>query len=1068
MPDRLFKPNSSELADALQALFLTLQTIQNPELVVNASFAEYLFFPISHVLQKQALGDRATEYVLRILNFLLQNAWSTSLAPEMAKQLLMLFTMLVGGPPNGKQASRGKLRLNETGAAGCEAINSLFLAISNVPALRNEFRQGIEMLPSLGHTITVLLDCAVLGEDNLETQLHSLDALQTLLSKLLTDGDVLASLMPGIVSAMTKVLGQRNGKRHYKVLVKAIELFEVTLSKVFNDDDLSLHSKKDEISADVKSFRTQSWLTASKGQVKVSLNTLVTMRSHPRSEVLGALVQFSLELLTTSLYALENCVAILIDNVVVVASLESSVSPQLTETAFFQFGVLLTQNEFIQETLKERVYDWIQSLPRLLTAHDESQGLLILGCTTTSIKLLSSFLSDQRADVDYFQELLLKTLQEALIPKTSTKLMPAVLAQTNELTGLATSTELVYTSKETSLFSELGFDFVNRALEVKLKQTLKYSGSIVKTPAGLENLLSQVHEPRDPASKLMLAWMAVNTYEGIIQSDSGEGSEWLMVDDSDAGNLPRNQKDDLTLDMYSFTSDVFAQSSTALGVVKGTERYENALLCFALQGMASIARYMGQDFKNELMDVLYPLVDFLGSPNSAVRQSAQKTITAIAQSCEYTSVRELLVENSDYILDTLSIKLNTLDFSPQGPVILSTLIKLSGIRIIPYLDDVIGSLFVILDNYHGYNMITNGVFQALESVVDETNKGYAQVLLENGSGSDQITIESRFEHTTSFETLLKQLAAKPEVPDFYDKKGVAQDDAFVAHDGKPFKAPHAEDVDSDDAAKDKDKDDDLMDFAEAGADPTTTLDNAQETELKSWASPVPRASYQLVQQIVDHADRFLTHESPALRKLLLDLTATAIPVLASNQTEFLPLVNVVWPRLVAQLDDSEVYILESVLRVIGVVCEHARDFMTTRVTGVWPKLRSLLPRRPLEFRKVRRPRFGVEQRVLEGVLGCLATMARSTRLETNTFFEILEAVAPFLPSDEDGMDPNGNYGQPSDTVPACATDLKASLSRVNADAVWFELVRINSSPTHWPVLDQKFQAPPSLFLAFAV
>lgn len=1060
VPDRLFKPNSTELADALQALFLTLQTIETPELVINASFAEYLFFPISHVLQKQALGDRATEYVLRILNFLLQNAWSTSLAPEMAKQLLMLFTMLVGGPPSAKQGNNEKLRLNETGAAGCEAINSLFLAISNVSALANEFRQGIEMLPSLGHTITVLLDCAVLGEDNLEIQLHSLDALLTLVSKLLTDGDVLASLMPGIVSAMTKVLGQRNGKRHYKVLVKAIELFGVTLSKVFNDDDLSLHSKKNEIAADVKSFRTQSWLTASKGQVKVSLNTLVTMRSHPRSEVLNSLVLFSLDLLTTSLYALENCVAILVDNVVVVASLETTVSPQLTETAFFQFGVLLTQSDFVQETLKERIYDWIQSLPRLLTAHDESQGLLILGCTTTSIKMLSSFLSDQRADIDYFQDLLLKTLQEALIPKTSTKLMPAVLAQTSELTALATSTEVVTTSKETSLFSDLGFELVNRALEVKLKETLKYTGSIVKTPAGLENLLSQIQEATDPASKVMLAWMAVNTYAGIVGNGAAEGSEWLMIDDSDTGNLTRNQKDDLTLDMYSFTSDVFTQSSSSLAVVKGNERYDDAVLCFALQGMESIARYMGQDFKSELMDVLYPLVDFLGSPNSAVRQSAQQTITAITQSCEYTSVRELLVENSDYIIDTLSIKLNTLDFSPQGPVILSTLIKLSGIRIIPYLDDVIGSLFVILDNYHGYSMITNGVFQALESVVEETNKGYTQLLLEGGKGSDPITIESRFEHMTSFEALQKQLAAKPEVPDFYDKKGVNQDDEFVAHDGKPFKAPHAEDVETDEG--DKDKDDDLMDFDEASTDPTKTMDNAQETDLKAWSSPVPRATYQLVHQIIDHADRFLTHDSPALRKRLLDLIATSVPVLASAQTEFLPLVNLVWPQLVAQLDDNggEVYVLESALRVIGVVCEHARDFMTTRVTAVWPKLRSLMPGRPLEYRKARRPKFGVEQRVLDSVLACLASVVRSTRLETNTFFEILEAVAPFLPDD--------HASKNDDTVLACAVDLKASLSRVNADAVWFELVRINSKPADWPVLEDKFQAPPSLFLAFAV
>lgn len=978
--------------------------------------------------------------------------------------------MLVGGSPSNSAntKSNDKLKLNETGAAGCEAINSLFLVISRLPALLKEFSAGIELLPSLAHTVTILLDCAVLGEDNIELQLNSLEALLTLTSVIMKDGDILAPMTPAIVSKMTKILAQRDSKRHYTVLVKAVDLFGSTLGKTFNDASLSLFQKTDEIPLDVKAFRTRSWLTASKAQVKLSLNTVAPLRSHSKHEVLAALLRFSLDLLTSSSYALDNCVSMFIDSVVAIASFENSVTPKLTETAYFQLGLILAQNESVRDVLKERVYDWIESLPRLLTASDESQGVLVLSCIITSMKVMSSFLSAQCTDIEYFQNLLLRTLQEALVLKPSVRLLPGVLPQSSELTKMAMSTALTPVSKDVNLFTDLGFDLMNKSLEIKLREALSFTGALATTSTGFESLMLQLQDPRSLSTKTLVTWMAVNTFEGIVKSGSDEFNNWLLVDDTDVSQLSRPQKDDLALEMYSFCSDVFTEANSSSlsrgSLKKESERYSDAILCFSLQGMESVARYMGQDFKSELMDVLYPLVDFLGSPNVAVRQSAQKTIITVAQSCQYSSLRELLVDNSDYVIDTLSSKLNTLDFSPQGPLNLKTLIKLTGIKIIPYLDDVIESLFVILDNYHGYSMITNGVFQALESVVDETSKGYNQLLLENTS-KDPLVIEARFVHTTKFEDLVKSLTVKPQIPDFYDAKGVNQDDDFVAHDGKPFKAD-ASAKDAEMADSDDEDDQDLTDFNEGDIDLTTSMDNDAEQDLKEWSSPVPKSSYDLIQKITGYTDRYLTHESANLRKLLLDLTSKSLPVLASNQEQFLPLVNSIWPVLVTMLslddnvnnsnhsnnqqninnnnNNNELFIVEAVLQVIGELCRYARDFMTTRITEVWHQKIKLfiiaLPiPQPTPNRTVNRklnivshgssgqrdhffPKYSSERRILDSVISCLAQVAKYTRLDTSVFFEMLEFTGPFLDMH--------NY-----------SDLKDSLSEINSDAVWFELVK---------------------------
>lgn len=1027
VPDKSFNPDSSELSAKLKNLYDTLICIENADVIFDASFADYVFFPISHLLRKPALGDLTTEYVFLILNFLIINTWSKSLEPELAKQLLALFTFLVGGTPSPKDKINSKLKLNETGAAGCKAINSLFVAISGLPKVHKVFDNGIEELPSLGHTVTVLLDCAVLGDKNTELQMNSLEAMITLTSKVLRSGDVLAALTPGIVSAVTKIISQKNSvKRNYKILIRALELFSVTLTKVFNDQDLNLHKKEDTIPADVKAFRTNSWLNASKAQVKISFNTLSHIRTHTRTEVLKSLLQFSLDVFESSLYALENCVPILVDNILFIGSLKSVIDSSLVDDALFQFGALLESNSFVRDSLKERMYEWINSLPRLMSSHDESQAILILNVTVTGIKLLSSFLSSSAADIEYFESLLFKILQEALSLKASSKVLPTLLPQQNELVNVATSTELISSSKNIGLFSDLGLNLVNDLIEIELVQTLSYFGSITSSTASFENLMVQVQETQIPSSKVLLAWMSVNIFKGLVSNEgSHEIDQWLTTDDhSNNRSLTRFQKDDAAVEIYTFCSEVLSGASSSLDLVKGYERFDDALLCIALQGIQQVATYMGANFQSELMDVLYGLVNSLGSSSSVVRTTAQQTIISVARSCNYPDVRAMLVENSDYIIDTLSIKLNTLDFSVQGPVILATLVKLSGVAIIPYLDDVIGSLFSILDNYHGYSSITTGVFQALESVVEETGKKYNEKLLEGPSQEDSTTIKSRFIYISTFSSLLETIDTKPQVPDFDDKDGFNSD--FLKHDGKPFKSEQKNEiteVDSDD------EDQDYLDFKEKDVNPTTSLDNPQEQELKKWKSPVPKAFYEQIEKIVGYTDRFLTHESASLRNQLLQLTSTALPVLASNQELFLPTVNNIWPFIVSQLDDTEVFILEAALKLIGQLCQHARDFMTTRVTAVWGKLKSLLPtivknhKRVAMMtaglpRRVEYPEFSSEKRVLYAVLNCLALITKYTRLETTVLYDILESTSIYL---EDYK------------------ELASGLNSINSDAVWFEL-----------------------------
>ena len=58
------------------------------------------------------------------------------------------------------------------------------------------------------------------------------------------------------------------------------------------------------------------------------------------------------------------------------------------------------------------------------------------------------------------------------------------------------------------------------------------------------------------------------------------------------------------------------------------------------------------------------------------------------------------------------------DVSVQVLATLYTVTQLAGPRIVPYMDDIWGSLFDIVDRFHGYEKLVTGVFAVMTGIVD--------------------------------------------------------------------------------------------------------------------------------------------------------------------------------------------------------------------------------------------------------------------------------------------------------------------------------------------------------------
>ena len=327
----------------------------------------------------------------------------------------------------------------------------------------------------------------------------------------------------------------------------------------------------------------------------------------------------------------------------------------------------------------------------------------------------------------------------------------------------------------------------------------------------------------------------------------------------------------------------------------------------ALETVALQAVRYRTEFRAELGEVLYPILHQLGNSNVALREHAITCLNIVSDASGYASARELVVDNVDYIVNAVGLKLAVGDVSPQAPQVLLMMMRLCGPSLLPYLDDLVGSIFEALERYHGYPSLVELLFSVLKGMTEEGVKA-PQLAIE---GPNSRTNTVGYKNVTMADAIatLKKIKA--------DKIKRAQEAAAEVPEpfpSKPWKEDNPEDPNN--------------------------PDDQPPPEKPEPPPPAPR-TYQILLTISELTQHYLTSTSPSLRTSLLSLLQTTIPALAKHENSFLPLVNTLWPVLLPRLQDPEAYIVANTLEVIGVMCEHAGSFMRSRIEGAWDTLKKV-------------------------------------------------------------------------------------------------------------------------------
>ena len=953
---RAKRATAKDLIKALEAVYSTLHSASKKANALDVKLADYAFFPLASIFRdSKDLPVRVVEVALQCLQILISHGWRGNLSLDLGKQLLLLLSLYAGGSATDSKVATVN---EEVGSVSFACIASIFEGSTGNILGRDPLSSDV--VPILGHTVTVILDGITVGP-SVKVRLNASTALHNLITTM-SDEEALKNIFPGIVSSLTKVLSSDSrSKTSYKVLIASLEALTKILGKVLRDDMPELSNRNSAATMTVKNGNSKSgtWATATAAQVKMSLANIIRLRYHERLDVQDALFQLCIFVVRECKLTLSNSISMLTETLVVLCSHSSdSNDPKL-----FNIGSMFATDNGLLEIIKFSLHDWVVSLPRVMQTSDDTRKRRAVDQISTAFKLLEN----QVSNLDVLNDTMLTNLRasvSAAIHAPPQQIRPVsensleftqVLQSANHTSGLMHFSPVIFT--------ESGNKDSGMAFE-RLTTQLKTLPSSTGLKQGIVGSLRQTSGDE----LLACLWLSLHLMNDA-SLDEAAMDQYL--------NIPQEQDVEIEFldDVYSISLDLLSSS-----IFEDEEQWK--LQALALEAVALQASKQNKSFRPELVDALYPVLERLGSNNVALQRHAMTCLNIVSKACEYPNPASLIIDNADYLVNAVALKLNTFDISPQAPQVLVMMVKLCGSPLIPYLDDLVESIFSILACYHGYPKLVDSLFSVLNAIVEEA------------ATSSTRAIKSKLETITRPQAYTP-LSVDDLAATLQSNSQRASHEELSLPPSRPSSPPS------------------LSKFTAKSAHPEVESDPEQDLEIADQDSekieeqppepPAPTLSktYKLVSSITSLTPAHLTTPSPPLRSHILTLLVSAFPVLASNEDTLLPLAATLWPAITARLYDPEPYITVTAAHALSTLCECVGDFFFGRVEEEWERLRKLYERVEMEMReearvygkgsRIKGTKWRVWDAVIELVLAILRHVGISDDVEDG-LFEMLGGI----------------------------------------------------------------------------
>ena len=924
---------------------------------LDPRLANYVFFPLSHVFQIGfSIPSRAFCLSFHCLGSIIQKGWREEADLELVKQLLFLLTIHLS------QAVKANDNDDLTGEL-LWCLGSLFQQTPR--ALRDVYsRDKDRVIPVVGQIFDASLTL-VNARPIARIQIRSLEAIESLLSAI-QDRGLLLRFLPGIVSQLTRFLEPSVQRRRlFEPLVKALTCLSSLFRQILTCTKDTDNGQQEEQKGTAK--LGPWWDPQNSSQVFVALTKILKLQSHEKPQVAEALCSLCLVVLQEGSSVLGNCRTLAVEAILNICA-QRPKEVTLTRAKLVQ---LASENPHVAAAIKELCHKWLSSLPR----GAQSASKEAFEHQTARIGLAYYILGQSLEDVVGLSNVFIENMHAsvaAVFDGYTRSPLPIALL---DATAVGSSLEMAKAGLRDSRYLDPAgeqFEQLQKPTLESLKNLLLAVKPIACTSATNLSFARSIllGSPQGSAASL---WMLAR----LIELDHADGIHSRSALHSGAPRHEEENYHDLALD----------RSLVALKGTSSEATRDWRVQASALEVLSMLARHQQHGFRSTLVDTLYPIVEVLGSREPLLIDRAVRCLNEVSRSCGYNNAGDLIVENVDYLVNAIALKLNTFDLDPRAPQVLTMMLGLSGSALIPFLDDTLESIFSLLASYHGYSHLVDSFFKVLSSVVKEA------------AASPELLRVPSPDHK------------KPEPPNLSLRALLARLDGI---EGSSSEDPER------------------RSFNDAGRQEAKSMSTANATSANQGNQEVPQGSeerekvpkvYTTVESIMSLCQFYLTLGESDLRRKLLDLTATGCSVLARNENRFLPLVNDLWPVVVKRLYEDDPLVSQAAMKTLSRFFEGAGDFLASRVEDEWHSMRALyfkLETGALATVQVRgsSSRFTLARQTLDTFVHMLVDLTYYVRISPEMEDDIFAMLGKLAGAD---------------------SRVAAALSRLNEDALWLAL-----------------------------
>ena len=845
------------------------------------------------------------------------------LAPNMGKQLLILMTLIAGGGPT---KSQGESLGDDLKVAAFDCMSALIECMGKLQQSKHIFDE-VDARTMVDQSTYILLEAITDNPSDL-VQLAAAQALSSLFEQV-SDRIVLASLMPRTVSSLTKALQlSTQARRTHRVLQVHLATLNKILYKVLNDEvveneaDTLVGTKRlpeatPEREADKLSILDKSWLQATSSQVRLALISVAKLRDHDRAEVRQALVRLATMVINQCSKTLAESVSPMIETLVVLAN------DRVSTTAFHVLKRLASIDPGLGESLKTSLYKWTGSLPRVMQGSDDRPKSRILQQISTTFEVLS--------EIDQSSDILDTSLATNLVESVATAIGSQTFRSVQAVTEPAKPSFNLLNIQEANSHADFEAVVLNhgsqKELLAHLHTLIAKLGRSQNSDALVRLILDRVAS--SGSSKVAATWLALNL---LRQRTLNRTSMEQYLDLPGDAATAVDTRPHLVSDLYALAvSELLDPASYSHGT-----KSDWRLTALALESLILQANQLGPSYRPELVETLYPILSLLGASQLELRTHAITSLNLLAKACHYSSTSDMLVQNADYLINSVALRLNAFDISPQAPQVFLMMVRLCGAKLIPYLDDLIYDIFAILDSFHGYPRLVEVLVEVFDAVVDE---GARQLNMDITSGNDQPGHKKQHYQASTIEDILADLVS-------YNVRKNKTEAEYL----EPMKsAPHRP---WSDALDGPDRIDSTLSNPVEGSGHLAE-EQANENLPPSEKEQTLSKTHSLLLRIAESTPYHLSSPSPRVRLIVLHLLARIATPLSVDENTFLPLINADWPALAPRLfanshttDDitedggrsEPAYITMAAANTVSALCVGAGDFMASRIEDIFPSL----------------------------------------------------------------------------------------------------------------------------------